>query len=74
MQFDYGVSKQCIILSSNLVRVMVTTLHVVLILVNLGLIVFFYRDTKENSYTLQPLESNYDKHAIVQQCFRLSSN
>ena len=43
----------------------IIVLPIVLILVNKGLIVFFYRSTKKNSYTLQPMKSNYKKYASV---------
>ena len=37
---------------------MSTILHIVSILANLRLIVFFYRNIKKNYYALQPMESN----------------
>ena len=54
-------SKWWIRLSSNLIHILlVTILHIVANLMNLKLI-FFYRNTKKNSYTLQPTESDYKK-------------
>ena len=35
---------------------------------------FFYRSSKNSSYALQPMESNYKKYASAKKCFRLSSN
>ena len=63
------VSKCCIRLNSNLLCILcITALYIVSILVDLGLIVFL-QEQKQNSYTLQSKESNYQNYASVQRVF-----
>ena len=43
-----------------------TVFHIVSMLENLELIIFLQECKEKNSYTLQPMESNYNKHANVE--------
>ena len=58
MRVNTIASKQCIRLSSNLVCILqVAVRRTLLILMNIGCIVF-YKSTRKSSYTLQPMELN----------------
>ena len=61
------VCKRCIRLSSDLVCILQATVgRNLLILVNIGCIVFLYRSTEKNSYTLRPMRSNSLKCSSIQ--------
>ena len=68
--------KRCLWLSSSLVCILqIIVGRTLLILVNVESIDFFYKSTKNNSYTLRPMESKSLNNVLVSKgCIRLSSN